>query len=231
MGAGAQVANASPFQVDSTSTADDVELKSAFEYRDATGKETWIAPKVAMAFPITHRLEFEVGTAYRKVKRDGVTHEGLGDSTLEVKWRVADETPHGVALAVVPELSLPTGSENRGLGSGHAALVVPMVIEKHVGPVTLSGEVGYGRSFGDDEAFVPLGLLATMKPRDVFKVGVEIAGEAPADKLSDCELSTNVGFKWKATRQVEIHGLVGRTMLSPDSDHTTRFKLVAEVHL
>ena len=59
----------------------------------------------------------------------------------------------------------------------------------------------------------------------------EIAGEAPADHLSDCELSTNVGFKWKATRQLEIHGLVGRNVHSPDAAPTTRFELVAEVRL
>jgi hypothetical protein len=226
------VADASPFQVDSTSTTQDVELKSVFEYRDASSKQTWIAPKLTVAFPVAERLEFEVATEYRKVSRDGAAHEGLGDSSLELKWRVVDETPHGLAVAVVPELSLPTGSESRGLGSGHAALVVPVVVEKRLMRLTLSGELGYGRSLGDgDEAFVPLGLLVTAKPRDTLKVGMEIAGEAPASHFSDCELSANVGFKWKATRRLEIHGLVGRTVRSPDSDPTTRFKLVAEVRL
>jgi hypothetical protein len=229
---GPGVANASPFQVDSTSTAEAVELKSVFEYRDTSSKRTWIAPKLAAAFPLAERLEFEVATEYRKVERDGVVHEGLGDSSLELKWRVVDETPHGVAVAVVPELSLPTGSENHGLGSGHAALVVPVVVEKRLGRLTLSGELGYGRILDDgDEAYVPLGLLVTVKPSDTLKLGMEIAGEAPANRLSDCELSTNVGFKWKATRHLEFHGLMGRTVRSPDSDPTTRFKLVAEVRL
>ena len=224
-------AMASPFQVDSTGTAEDIEVKSAFEYRDTSSKQTWITPKLAVAFPVTGNLEFEVGTGYRKVGRDGTTHEGLADSTLELKWRVADETPHGVGFALIPELSLPTGSESRGLGSGHAALVVPMVVEKHVGPVMLSGQVCYGRSFGGDEDYVPLGILVTTKLRDTLKVGMEIAGEAPADRFSDCALSTNVGFKWKVTRHMEVHGLVGRTVRSPGSDPMTRFKLVAEMHL
>ena len=226
------VADASPFQVDSTSTAEDVELKSVFEYRDSSSKQTWIAPKLALAFPVAERLEFEVATEYRKVERDGVAQEGFGDSSLELKWRVVDETPQGVAVAMVPELSLPTGSESRGLGSGHAELVVPVVVEKRLGRVTLSGELGYGHSFEDgDGDVIPLGLLVTAQPSDTLKVGMEIAGEAPADHFSDCELNTNVGFKWKATRNLEIHGLVGRTVRSPDSDPTTRFKLVAEVRL
>ena len=223
--------SASPFQVDSTGTAEEVELKSTLEYRDSSSKETWIAPKLAVTFPVTERLEFEVATGYRQVERDGVTHEGLGDSTLELKWRVVDETPSGVALAVIPELSLPTGSESRGLGAGDAVLVVPMVVEKHLGSVTLAGEVGYGRSFEGGEDFVPVGVLITVQPRDALKLGVEIAGEAPADQFSDCELSANAGFKWKAAPRVEIHGLAGRSVRSPDSAPTTRFKLVAEVRL
>ena len=229
---GAVVADASPFRVDSTGTADAVELKSVLEYRDTSSEQTWIAPKLALALPVTERIEFEVATEYRKVELDGVAHEGLGDSTLELKWRVVDETPNGVAVALIPELSLPTGSESRGLGSGHAELVVPVVVEKRLGRMTISGELGYGRSFDDgDDGYVPLGVLVTVTPRETLKVGMEIAGEAPADHFSDCELSTNVGFKWKATRSVEIHGLVGRTVHSPDSDPTTRFKLVAEVQL
>jgi hypothetical protein len=165
------------------------------------------------------------------VELGGTTHQGLGDSTLELKWRVVDETPYGVAFAVNPELLLPTGSENRGLSSGHGALLVPMVVEKHLGAVTLSGELGYGRSFDGDVDYIPLGVLVTAQPRDTLKIGMEIAGEAPADRFSDCELSINVGFKWKVTERVEIHGLGGRTARSPDSDPTTRFKLVAEVRL
>lgn len=199
---GGATAHAGPFQVDSTSTTEDVKLKSTLEHRDS--KDTWIAPKLAAAFPVNERLELEASTGYRKVERDGVAHEGLGDSALKFKWRVADETPRGVAVALIPELSLPTGDEDRGLGSGHAGLVVPMVVEKHLGTVTLAGQLGYGRSFdGEDEGYVPLGVLVMVKLLDTFRLGMELAGEARADHFSDCELSTNVGL------QVERHATGG----------------------
>jgi hypothetical protein len=222
---------ASPFQVDSTGIAEDIELKSAFEYRDASTKRTLIAPKLAVAFPLTADLEFEVGTGYRQIERDDRSASGLADSTLELKWRVSDDSKDGVAFALVPELSLPTGSERRGLGSGHSALVVPMIVEKEIGAMMLTGQFGYGHSFGGDEDYIPLGLLVTGKPLEDLKIGLELAGEAPRDRFSDCELNMNVGFKWKATRQMEIHGLVGRTVRSPGSAPTTRLKLVAEVRL
>jgi hypothetical protein len=52
---GTGLSNPSPFQVDSTSTAEYVELKSVFEYRDSSSNESCIAPKRAMAFPVTGR--------------------------------------------------------------------------------------------------------------------------------------------------------------------------------
>ena len=149
--AGVQAAQASPFMVDSTSTAEGLELKSSFEYRDTESKQTLIAPKLAVAFPLGPNLEFEVGSSYRRIERDGATHQGLADSTLEMKWRLMDESDSPIALAVIPELSLPTGSERAGLGSGHAELVLPVVVEKHFGAVMLTGQFGYARSFGGDE--------------------------------------------------------------------------------
>ena len=81
-----------------------------------------------------------------------------------------------------------------------------MVVEKHLGPVTLSGELGYGRSFNGDKTTYP-SAWDYREARNVLTVGMEIAGEAPADRFSGCELSANVGLKWKSTRHVQIHGL------------------------
>ena len=83
--AGAQAAQGSPFFVDSTGTAEDIELKSSFEFRDTASKQTLIAPKLAVAFPLGPNLEFEIGSSYRRIERGGATYEGLADSTLEVK--------------------------------------------------------------------------------------------------------------------------------------------------
>jgi hypothetical protein len=229
--AGSAHVAASPFQVDSTGTAESVELKSSFEYRDAPSGQTLIAPKFAIAMPLGDDLEFEVGASYRNVTREAHRTAGIGDTTLEVKWRLARESEHRAAFAVIPELSLPTGSQRDGLGSGHASMIIPLVAEKHIGAYQLSGQLGYARSFGGDEESFPFGVLVTVKPLERLKVGVELAGDAPSPHPSRYELNGNVGFKWEATPRMEIHGLLGRTVRSPDSGATTRFKLVVEMHL
>lgn len=119
------VASASSFQVDSTSPASDLELKPSFELRDSDAKRTLVSPKIVLGMPVTPDLEFEVATGHRRVSRDGTSESGLGDNALEFKWRLARESLGRPAFAVVPEPSLPTGLRRRGLGSGHAGLVVP----------------------------------------------------------------------------------------------------------
>lgn len=119
------VASASSLQVDSTSPASDLELRPGFELRDPDAKRTLVSPKIVLGMPVTPDLEFEVATGHRRVSRDGTSESGLGDNALEFKWRLARESLGRPAFAVVPEPSLPTGLRRRGLGSGHAGLVVP----------------------------------------------------------------------------------------------------------
>jgi Putative MetA-pathway of phenol degradation len=53
------------------------------------------------------------------IKEDGVTTKsakGIGDSTLSLKWRLHEAD--GLTISVKPTLAIPTGNENKGLGTG-----------------------------------------------------------------------------------------------------------------
>lgn len=146
--AGVGSAAASPFEVDSTDTADSIEIKCAFELRESSGAETRIAPKFALAMPLSDHLEFEAGTMRREVIRDGASRSGLGDTTLEFKWRFASETHHRPALAVIPELSLPTGS--KPLEPRLEEPEVTRFVDHAQAARTLLGVEHCGRRFRDD---------------------------------------------------------------------------------
>jgi hypothetical protein len=51
---------------------------------------------------------------------------GLSDTVLEAKWRFYDD--EGTSLAVKTSLSLPTGDENRSLGTGKASGAVNLIL-------------------------------------------------------------------------------------------------------
>ncbi len=82
---------------------------------------------------------------YRVSENGAVTDEanGTSDSTLELKWRFYEQGDFSLALK--PGLSLPTGDENRGLGSGRASWGASFIATYGAGPWTLLGNVAYTR--------------------------------------------------------------------------------------
>ncbi|HTN72265.1 MAG TPA: transporter [Methylomirabilota bacterium] len=54
------------------------------------------------------------------------TRFGYGDTELGVKYRFFEETDHLPQIGVFPLIELPTGSRERGLGSGHTQAFLPL---------------------------------------------------------------------------------------------------------
>ncbi len=73
----------------------------------------------------------------------GETHHGLGDIELGAKLRFVDETPSRPMVGTFPQVELPTGDADRGLGSGHTQFFIPLWLQKSFGPWTTYGGGGY----------------------------------------------------------------------------------------
>ncbi|MBI4196144.1 MAG: transporter [Betaproteobacteria bacterium] len=69
---------------------------------------------------------------------------GTGDSTLELKWRFYEA--NGMSLALKPGVVLPTGDENRGLGSGKPSWGVNFIFTQEVKPWAFLANVAYTRA-------------------------------------------------------------------------------------
>jgi hypothetical protein len=74
--------------------------------------------------------------------RDGSDVAGIGDLTLDGKYRVFQSVEHAALAAVGLELGLPTGSERRGLG-GSTALTPYLTAGIGLRWIDLIGEVAY----------------------------------------------------------------------------------------
>jgi hypothetical protein len=229
----AQGALGSPFEVDSTSIAERLELKTSVDYRDGAHSDSFIAPKIAVAAPISENLEFEVGGQYRTYLEADGARRFVTRGTVEMKWRFLPGDASHASWAAIPELVMPVHDSARESGAGPMELVVPIVMQRRVGVVTFDVRLGYGRVLGKEgEDFIPVGVLARFHATQTLELGAEIAGESPLQHLRDCGLDANAGFKWKVTPQFELHGLVGRMIHSEgDEAAVTRVKLVAEVLL
>jgi hypothetical protein len=89
--------------------------------------------------------------AFDKVAGAG-TKIGYGDTELGAKYRFIDEDEGGwrPAVAVFPLVSLPTGDDERGLGTGHTREFLPLWLEKNFGDWRTFGGGGYWNNPGAD---------------------------------------------------------------------------------
>jgi hypothetical protein len=90
--------------------------------------------------------------AYRlkRAGRDGIY--GLGDVVLSGSGTLLRLRDDRVQLGVELPIMLPTGSEARNLGMGHAMLMPDLWLVLDLEPFAMRAQVGYGRVLGDDGA-------------------------------------------------------------------------------
>ncbi|UZJ37331.1 transporter [Prosthecochloris sp. SCSIO W1103] len=86
---------------------------------DETGGEV----ATILSYGITDDIDVVLGLPYvwYRVKEDGFTvadADGVGDLTLEVKWRFFEYEDRGLSVALKPAVSFPTGDDEKGLGNG-----------------------------------------------------------------------------------------------------------------
>jgi hypothetical protein len=69
---------------------------------------------------------------------------GPGDSSLELKWRFFESGD--LSFALKPGLSLPTGDEDKGLGSGRVSWGSTLILAYETDPWTVLANVAYQRA-------------------------------------------------------------------------------------
>ena len=74
---------------------------------------------------------------------------GLGDVGVGVKWRVVDDAPLLGDFAILPALKAPTGSLDKGTGTGTTDVSLLLISSHMLGNVAMDLNVGYTRRSGD----------------------------------------------------------------------------------
>ncbi|HYP31633.1 MAG TPA: transporter [Burkholderiaceae bacterium] len=105
----------------------------------------------------------------------GPLRVGLGDVELGVKYRFLHDDDPGWSAAVYPTVTLPTGDAPRGLGNGRAQLLLPLWVQRTVGPWSLDAGVGWlANPARDARDSWFAGLLAQRSFGDQFSLGAEV---------------------------------------------------------
>jgi len=127
-----------------------VEFNAQYDHTDEEGvREKNQELAVAVTYGLTDTVDLVVALPYTawSIKDDveGKTSEsGIGDASLEVKWRFYEQD--GLGLALKPGMTLPTGDDDEGLGAGKATYQLFFIGTRELAPWAFHLNLGYLRS-------------------------------------------------------------------------------------
>jgi hypothetical protein len=111
-----------------------------------------------LTYGLLENLDVAMGlnhARYRVSENGAVTAaaSGMSDSSLELKWRSHEQ--NGFSFALKSAIQIPTGDENRGLGTGRTSWGVNLIAAYKAEPWILLGNIAYSRArfkLSQDEA-------------------------------------------------------------------------------
>jgi hypothetical protein len=113
---------------------------------DVTTKETSGEVASIVSYGPVDNADIVLGIPYQwaETKEDGdVTSDehGTGDMSIEVKWRFYEKD--GLSFALKPGITLPTGDEDKGLGTGKASYGLMLITTEETGAWAFNLNLGY----------------------------------------------------------------------------------------
>jgi hypothetical protein len=175
------------------------------------GRGAQLAPQVA--YGLAETVDVLVVPRYLWLRpADAPRADGVGDTSLDVKWRFYDT--ERVQLALRAGLELPTGNASRGLGADDVGAHALVALAVAIDPVQWLVNVGYTRSrVAGERTHQPFASTAVVVPADgVVRTFVEVAAQANADpSRSTWPAVARTGLIWKAASWLDLDvGLEGR---------------------
>ncbi len=111
-------------------------------------KETGGTVTAALTYGIVDNLDIIIGFPWEwsSLSENGAVisdEKGMGDTSVEVKWRFYECKPQELSFALKPRMTIPTGDAQKGLGNGNISGGVLLIATKEWEHRALHGNIGY----------------------------------------------------------------------------------------
>jgi hypothetical protein len=151
--------------------------------------------------------------------------DGLADVGLDIKWRFFDHDGWGLALK--PGVSLPTGNEDQGLGSGQTAYRLFFITTKELGPLACHLNLGYIRNennIGDNQDIWHASFAAEYEVVKNLKVMANVGTERnPVADSSTHPAFALGGVAYTLSERISVDGGVKFGLNKTETDITYLF--------
>lgn len=205
-----------PYETDDPEPPDPGQFELFFACYTAaqSGGSAGGAPQFEMNYGAAKDLQLSVSVQGAfDAPRPGAQQYGLGDTLLGAKYRFLQEGGSSPQGALYPQVTLPSGEAQRGLGNGRAELLLPLWFQKSWGPWTSFGGGGYWINpapMGRNWTFIGAALQRDLNER--VSVGAELFFHS-ADSWSDANgLGSNLACIYTLTSNDQIVASGGRDL-------------------
>ena len=153
---------------------------------------------------------------------EGSSNSGLGDLEVALKWNVLEAAEGVPGLALKVGTTLPTGNEDKGLGSGGHELSGALIAARFLGNVGLFLNLGYTRidrtAEGDNSVIVTASMAADWDMTETLALVGEVLFESPGADGEDPPVAATAGLVWEIADNflLDLGARVGLTDSAPD---------------
>jgi hypothetical protein len=179
------------------------------------------APNVDLNYGLGNHIQLKFEAPWMLRKETGErTIGGPGNSMAGIKWRFLDEERNGVAMSTYPQLEFnnPSRSAERGLVDKGMNLFLPIEAARRLGPVEVTGEIGY-RIVQHHTDELEYGVLVARQISNRVELMAELHGSSLRTRREG-ELFFNAGSRLELSRLTVLLFSAGRSIRSPVHEGT-----------
>jgi len=182
---------------------------------------------VSFTYGISDSIDGVIGVPYvwSEIHDSASTHEsakGISDMSVEVKWRFFEK--EGFSLGLKPGMSIPTGDDEKGLGTGKYGFSAYFIATYEAGQWAFHANLGYIRNNNKDDerknlshASLASELAITENLKAVVNVGIDRNPDCTSDKDPVFLIG---GLIFALSEDFEIDAGIKKGMTDPEADTT-----------
>jgi hypothetical protein len=178
-----------------------------------------------LTYGITDTIDVAVGIPYLWIREESglinASNSGFSDTIMDVKLRFYEK--NGLSFAVKPGLSVPTGNEDQGLGTGKVGYHLYLIGMKEVGPWTFLANLGYIRNETDAVAVEKdiwhVSVATMYAANEHWKIVANVVAERNPDKDDDTDpVAALAGVIYSPTKDIDLDLGVKAGLTSSETD-------------
>ena len=180
----------------------------------------------ALSYGITETVDLVVGLPYQysreKSEAATVSENGFSDTSFEVKWRFYEHDD--LSLALKPGLTLPTGDDEKGLGTGKATYSLFFIASQEMEPWGFHLNLGYIRNentLDEEKDIWHASLASTVAVTENLTAVANLGIERNPDKLVGTDPAFFLaGLIYALSEEFDLDCGIKYGLNDPETDYT-----------